>query len=114
LLQLIENFGNTASGANGGGDYIDPEDPPLVVEAKKRPTEATEFTYTEKDVILYNLGIGATEKELHWVFESDDRFHAIPTFGVVPQFAASGALAFDWVPNFNPVSRMYDSEPQLD
>jgi multifunctional beta-oxidation protein len=113
LPQLIENFGNTASGSNGG-NHIDPEDPPLVVEAKKRPAEATEFTYTEKDVILYNLGIGATDKELHWVFESDDRFHVIPTFGVIPQFAASGALSFDWVPNFNPVSRIYNSEPYLD
>ena len=76
----------------------------MVVEAKKRPLESTEFTYTEKDVILYNLGIGATEKDLQWVFESDDNFQAIPTFGVIPQFPASSGLPFDWVPNFNPVS----------
>jgi len=104
-LQIIENFENKETGSNGAtGDFIDPEDPPLVVEAKKRPVESTEFTYTERDVILYNLGIGATEKDLQWVFEGHDNFHAIPTFGVIPQFAASGSLAFDWVPNFNPVS----------
>jgi hypothetical protein len=109
LQQLIANFENTAQGSDGG-DHVDPEDPPLVVEAKSRPIEATEFTYTEKDVILYNLGVGATEKELHWVFESDDHFQAIPTFGVIPQFAASSILPFDWVPNFNPVCYIYKPE----
>jgi multifunctional beta-oxidation protein len=55
-------------------------------------------------VILYNLGIGATEKELKWVFEGDDEFSALPTFGVIPQFACSSAIPLDWLPNFNPVS----------
>ncbi|KIM33313.1 hypothetical protein M408DRAFT_61153 [Serendipita vermifera MAFF 305830] len=108
LQQLIENFGNKAS--NDEGNFIDPEDPPLVVEAKKRPLESTEFTYTEKDVILYNLGIGATEKDLQWVFESDDNFQAIPTFGVIPQFAASAGLPFDWVPNFNPAKLLHGEQ----
>ena len=50
---------------------------------------------------MYNLGIGATEKELKWVFEGDDEFSALPTFGVIPQFSAG--IALDWLPNFNPV-----------
>lgn len=54
-------------------------------------------------MILYNLGIGATEKELQWTYEGDDEFAPLPTFGVVPQFAASSGLSLDWLPNFNPV-----------
>jgi len=54
-------------------------------------------------VILYNLGIGATEKELKWTFEGDDEFSALPTFGVVPQFGCAAGVPLDWLPNFNPV-----------
>lgn len=54
-------------------------------------------------MILYNLGIGANEKELQWTYEGDDEFAALPTFGVIPQFAASSGLPLDWLPNFNPV-----------
>ena len=81
-------------------NYIDPEDPKIVVEAKKSPAEPVDYTYTERDVILYNLGIGASEKDLQWTYEGDDKFAALPTFGVIPQFhlmvrpflASSGAV----------------------
>ena len=86
--------------------YVDPEDSQLVVDAKNEPVDPVEYSYTEKDVILYNLGIGATAKELQWTFEGDSEFAALPTFGVVPQFQAifSKGMSFDWLPNFNPVS----------
>ncbi len=58
-------------------------------------------------MILYNLGIGATEKELKWTFEGDDEFSVLPTFGVIPQFACSAGLSLDWLPNFNPVCQMF-------
>lgn len=67
-------------------NYIDPEDPQIVVDAKKSPVEPVSYSYTERDVILYNIGVGATEKELRWTYEGDDQFAALPTFGVVPQF----------------------------
>jgi multifunctional beta-oxidation protein len=57
---------------------------------------------------LYNLGIGATEKELKWTFEGDDEFSALPTFGVVPQLSA-GVFSLDWLPNFNPVCEAGDN-----
>ena len=76
-------------------------------DAKKLDIESSEYEYTERDVILYNLGIGATEKELQWTFESDDNFSAIPTFGVIPQFMASSTISLDWLPNYNPVSLLF-------
>lgn len=97
--QLMENFENVQA----ADAYADPEDSELVAKAKKEIKETVDYTYTEKDVILYNLGIGATEKELKWTFENDDQFSAIPTFGVIPQMLASGTIALDWLPNYNPV-----------
>lgn len=55
-------------------------------------------------MILYNLGIGATENELKWVYEGDEEFQALPTFGVIPGMSAFlNTLPLDWLPNYNPV-----------
>lgn len=61
------------------------------------------FLLFQRDVILYNLGIGATAKELQWTFEGHEDFGALPTFGVIPQFPSSTGLSMDWLPNYNPV-----------
>lgn len=82
---------------------IDPEDSQLVVDAKKPVPEDQDYSYTERDVILYNLGIGATEQELQWTYEGHEEFGALPTFGVIPQFGASSGVPLGWLPNFNPV-----------
>jgi multifunctional beta-oxidation protein len=73
-----------------------------VKKAKQEKHEPVKHTYTERDVALYNIGIGATEKELKFTFEGDENFQAIPTFGVVPQFASSAGMPLDWLPNFSP------------
>ena len=99
---MASNFGHEEDGGNEDA-YADPEDPELVAKAKRSVEPPLDFEYTERDVILYNLGVGATEKELQWTFEGDDAFAALPTFGVIPQFMASGTIALDWLPNFNPV-----------
>lgn len=83
--------------------FADPEDSQLVADAKKDKPEDHEFSYTERDVILYNLGVGATAKDLQWTYESHEEFGALPTFGVIPQFAASSGVSLGWLPNFNPV-----------
>jgi multifunctional beta-oxidation protein len=85
------------------GVFSDKEDSQLVADAKTIVTDPECYDYTERDVILYNLGIGATEKELPWTFEGHEEFAALPTFGVVPQFNAGASMSLDWLPNFNPV-----------
>lgn len=84
--------------------FADPEDPKIVAQAKRTKFERAEYTFGDREVILYNLGIGATEKELQWTYEGDDNFMPLPTFGVVPQFLASAVLSMDWLPKYNPVS----------
>jgi multifunctional beta-oxidation protein len=62
--------------------------------------------FLQRDIILYNLGVGATEKELQWTFEGHEDFAALPTFGVIPQFPCSTGLPMDWLPNYNPVRKL--------
>ncbi|OAL03560.1 multifunctional beta-oxidation protein-like protein [Phaeosphaeriaceae sp. SRC1lsM3a] len=72
-------------------------------EALAAKSEGTPFEYTERDVILYNLGIGAKRTDLPFVFEGDENFQVIPTFGVIPPFNADPPFSFDdIVPNFDP------------
>ncbi|KAF9468144.1 multifunctional beta-oxidation protein, partial [Collybia nuda] len=114
MQQMIDNFEfshpTTMSSFKAPNAFADPEDSKIVVEAKQSPTEAVDYKYTERDVILYNLGIGATEKELQWTYEGDDEFSVLPSFGVIPQFAASSGISLDWLPNFNPAKLLHGEQ----
>ncbi|MEX0683875.1 MAG: MaoC/PaaZ C-terminal domain-containing protein [Dehalococcoidia bacterium] len=59
---------------------------PEVVGLELAPTN---FDYTERDVMLYALGIGA--KELPFIFERE--LKVIPTFAVIPAFPALMGLS---------------------
>lgn len=78
LEQIMENFANVSGGADGGsdsnGDFVDDEDTKEVKEAKQNPPQPEEFEYTERDVLLYNLGVGAKVDQLQWVYENADGF----------------------------------------
>ncbi|KAM3420106.1 hypothetical protein BST61_g3408 [Cercospora zeina] len=103
--------GETRWQRTGGAQF--PVDVELTPEAVKavfsatpkigpRKAEGTEFVYDERDVILYNLGIGAKRTELPYVFESDDNFQVIPTFGVIPPFNAQSPFDMSaLLPNFD-------------
>jgi multifunctional beta-oxidation protein len=76
----MDNFNNvspTSSGTDGDAssdNFIDSEDTKEVKEAKSYLPEPTEFEYTERDVLLYNLGVGAKADELQWTYENSDGF----------------------------------------
>lgn len=42
-----------------------------------------EFTYDERDLIIYALGIGFTKENLEYVYEGNKDFKAFPTYGVI-------------------------------
>lgn len=52
-----------------------------------------EFTYQERDLIIYALGIGFTKDDLTYIYEGAKDFKAFPTFGVILP-ANAGAEAF--------------------
>ena len=53
------------------------------------PLAATTFSYEERDVMLYALGVGA--KELEFIFERG--LKTLPTFAVIPAFPALMGLS---------------------
>jgi acyl dehydratase len=52
-----------------------------------------EFSYSERDLIIYALGIGFTKDTLEYVYEGSKDFKAFPTYGVILPSNA-GAEAF--------------------
>src|SRR5437899_10080013 len=57
---------------------------PLGPDAVGLQLPATTFEYTDRDVMLYALGVGATE--LPFVYERS--LKTLPTFAVIPAFPA--------------------------
>ncbi|KAI0244775.1 hypothetical protein L0F63_002902 [Massospora cicadina] len=77
--------------------------------ARKYRTAEVNFDYTEKDVILYALGLGARRTDLDLVYENSERFFTLPTFAVLPFFA----LSFDFgqfLPEFNPMMLLHGEQ----
>ncbi|KAK4202849.1 hypothetical protein QBC40DRAFT_275831 [Triangularia verruculosa] len=109
LQKIMANMENkSGSGKSAGGDnkYLQAQQ-----EALKTESKGTEFNYTERDIMLYNLGIGAKRTDLRYVFEGAEDFQAIPTFGVIPPFDTEFPYSFDdLVPNFNPMMLLHGEQ----
>jgi hypothetical protein len=59
-------------------------------------TEPVVFEYTWKDVVLYNIGVGADEKDLAFVYENvPGGLKVLPSFCVVPAIKAFPHLGDD-------------------
>lgn len=57
---------------------------PVDPSAVGKKLDPTTFSYSERDVMLYALGIGASIDELPFTYERD--LKVLPTFGVIPAF----------------------------
>ena len=66
----------------------------------------TTFEYTERDVMLYALGVGATTDELDFVYEKN--LKVLPTFAVIPAFSALAGLGH--VLEFNPAMLLHGEQ----
>ncbi|XP_048383622.2 peroxisomal multifunctional enzyme type 2 isoform X2 [Stegostoma tigrinum] len=68
-----------------------------LAEAVGKKIPFTEYTYTNLEPILYALGVGMTTKDpdhLKFLFERNEEFSCLPTFGVIPaQGFMNGGLA---------------------
>lgn len=82
-----------------------------IEKAKGMQSEGSQFLYDDRDVILYNLGLGAKRTQLDLVYEGSDSFQALPTFGVIPPFGAEAPWNMDdIVPNFNPTMLLHGEQ----
>ncbi|KAI1324005.1 hypothetical protein F5Y16DRAFT_324388 [Xylariaceae sp. FL0255] len=107
--KVMENLNNRAQQSSSGGksnEYLEAQE-----KGKNAKADPTEFTYTDRDSMLYNLGIGAKRTELPYVFEGHEDFQVLPTFGVIPQFDAAMPFSFDEVvPNFSPMMLLHGEQ----
>ncbi|KAK3810415.1 MAG: MaoC like domain protein [Linnemannia elongata] len=108
---IMANFENVGE-ASAERPKVVSADGKVDVEAAKSLEFTSEvFEYTERDVILYNLGIGAKRTDLHLVYENNEAFGAVPTFGVIPSFTAMNAVPFgDILPSFNPMMLLHGEQ----
>ncbi|CCC14463.1 hypothetical protein SMACR_09269 [Sordaria macrospora] len=73
--------------------------------------KGTEYKFDERDVCLYNLGIGAKRTDIKYIFEGNEDFEVIPTFGVIPPFNTEMPFSFDdIVPNFSPMMLLHGEQ----
>ena len=79
---------------------------PVDLNMVGKPLEPTRFTYTERDVMLYALGIGAGTDELQFTYERD--LVVLPTFGVIPAFPA--LFAMGTVMSVNPLMVLHGEQ----
>ncbi len=70
----------------------------LDLSAVSKELPPSTYEYTDRDVMLYALGVGATTDELDFVYEKN--LKVLPTFAVVPAFPAlmglGRVLEFNW------------------
>lgn len=112
LKSIMKNMQNRSSGGKEEtARQVNAEVLENIEKAQGLQSEGTKFTYDDKDVILYNLGIGAKRTELPFVYENSDSFRALPTFGVVPYFGAEIPWSMDAiVPNFSPMMLLHGEQ----
>ncbi|KAL1954430.1 hypothetical protein VTO42DRAFT_1200 [Malbranchea cinnamomea] len=81
---IMANMNNRSGGqkqSEGDQKILD-----AIAAAKKMKADGTPFDYQDKEVILYNISLGAKRTHLPLVYENDENFQPLPTFGVVPWF----------------------------
>ncbi len=69
------------------------------------------WSYTERDTVMYALGVGCHSEEQRYVFEGHSDFAALPTMAVIPPYhdvLASVPLE-NVLPKYSPVSHMQAS-----
>jgi multifunctional beta-oxidation protein len=103
--KVMANMSNR-SGGEGGNDIL-----ANIEKAKQATTEGTAFDYVDRDVILYNLSVGAKRTDLPLVYENNEHFQALPTFGVIPWFnTATPWNMDDIVANFSPMMLLHGEQ----
>ena len=60
---------------------------------------------------LPDLGVGAKRSDLPLVYENDENFSVLPTFGVIPPFNATAPFSMsEIVPNFSPMMLLHGEQ----
>jgi multifunctional beta-oxidation protein len=87
--RIMANMSNR-SGGEGKNEIL-----ANIEKAKTLTAEGTPFDYVDRDIILYNLSVGAKRTDLPLVYENNDHFQALPSFGVIPWFNTANPWNMD-------------------
>ena len=102
VKSIMNNMENKANPSSGGGDDEKTDYLAAIKKTQSAKAEGTPMNYDDRDVILYNLSLGAKRTQLPLVFEGSDDFQVLPTFGVVPYLGSAAPFSMDEiVPNFS-------------
>ena len=111
LKSIMANMQNRSSGRSSGSSGSNQEILSAISSAQKAKSSGSEFNYDDREVILYNLGLGAKRTDLPLVFEGDENFQVLPTFGVIPPFGAETPFNMsDILPNFSPMMLLHGEQ----
>ncbi|RSM06735.1 Peroxisomal hydratase-dehydrogenase-epimerase [Fusarium oligoseptatum] len=97
IMANVERAVEARQAANQPSDFLS-----AIAKAKNLQSEGSKLSFTDRETILYNISLGATQDQLSLVFERHPDFQLLPTFGVIPGTTAS--RPFNWnelVPNFS-------------
>lgn len=81
LKNVMKNLQNRKSGGKAKSG-VNKEILESIEKAKKIEAAGTAYEFDDKEVILYNLSLGAKKTDLKWVYEGNENFEALPTFGM--------------------------------
>ncbi|KAI1342396.1 hypothetical protein F5Y15DRAFT_372624 [Xylariaceae sp. FL0016] len=109
--KIMQNMGNKRGASKSPDSGTSNEYLEAQQKAMKAESSPTEFSYSERDSTLYNLGIGAKRTDLQYVFEGHEDFQVLPTYGVIPQFDVNMPFSMDEVvPNFSPMMLLHGEQ----
>lgn len=107
LMELEEAKKNKKTSSKADGkDYV-----AIINRAKTEDPLPLPFSWTWRDTILYNLGLGARRTQLPFVFEKDPNFQVLPVYGVIPMYGTPSKTPMnELVPNFAPTSILHGEQ----
>ena len=80
---------------------------PVTSDAVAKKLPSMDHSWTDRDVMLYALGVGAGPDELCYTYENAD-LRVLPTFAVVPAFSAISGMGS--VMTFNPMMVLHGEQ----
>lgn len=91
-------------------DDEDEDEDDEVVDVSKMPDPI--FSWNDRDVLLYNLGVGAKVNELQYVYENSQDFQVVPTFCHLTTFNSvkSQESFAQYLRNFNPMLLLHGEQ----
>lgn len=83
VKRVMQNIQNRKSGRKAKTSSANGEVLEKIEKAKRAKAPGSTYEFDDKEVILYNLSLGAKRTDLKWVYEGNENFEALPTFGTL-------------------------------